>query len=194
MAKDRVAAHKKGALRARRSVVLIDETGFMLQPLVRATWAPRGRTPVLKSWDRRDRLTALSALTVSARRRRLGLYFTVQGSNAKSDDVVAFLLWVRRQLRRGLIVVLDRLAAHRAAARRLSQTHGDVFRFEWLPAYAPELNPVECVWSQSKYGHLSNLVPRDIEDLEDHARDSLDTIRHEQPRLRGCFAHAGLRL
>ena len=194
MAKDTVAAHKKGALRSERSIVFIDETGFMLQPLVRATWAPRGRTPVLKSWDRHDRLTALSALTVSPRQRRLGLYFAVQRPNAKTDDVVAFLFWVRRQLRRRLIVVLDRLAAHRAAARRLTETHGDAFRFEWLPAYAPELNPVECVWSQSKYGHLSNLVPRDIEDLEEQACDSLDTIRHEHSRLRGCFVHAGLRL
>ena len=166
----------------------------MLQPVVRATWAPRGRTPVLKSWDRRDRLTALSALTVSARRRRLGLYFAVQRRNAKTDDVVAFLLWVRRQLRRRLIVVLDRLAAHRAAARRLTQTHGDAFRFEWLPAYAPELNPVERVWSLSKYGHLSNLVPNDIEDLEKRACASLDTIRCQQRCLRGCFAHAALRL
>jgi transposase len=174
--------------------VFIDESGFMLQPLVRATWAPKGRTPVMKSWDRRDRLTALSALTVSARRRRLGLYFAVQRRNAKTDDVVTFLLWVRRQLRRRLIVVLDRLAAHRAAARRLGEMHGDAFRFEWLPAYAPELNPVECVWSQSKYGHLSNLVPTDIDDLQDRACDSLDTIRREQPRLRGCFAHASLRL
>jgi transposase len=189
-----VAAHKKGALKSGRSIVFIDETGFMLQPLVRATWAPRGSTPVLKSWDRRDRLTAFSALTVSARRRRLGLCFAVQRRNAKTADVVAFLLWVRRQLRRRLIVVLDRLAAHRAAARRLSETHADAFRFEWLPPYAPELNPVECVWSQTKYGHLSNLVPSDIEDLQERACDSLDTIRRERSRLQGCFVHARLPL
>jgi len=121
----------------------------MLQPLVRATWAPRGSTPVLKSWDRRDRLTAFSALTVSPRRRRLGLYFALQRRNAKTDDVVAFLLRVRRHLQRRLIVVLDRLAAHRAAARRLTQRHGEAFRFEWLPPYAPQLNPVEYVWSQT---------------------------------------------
>ena len=166
----------------------------MLQPLVRATWAPRGRTPILKSWHRHDRLTVFSALTVSPQRRRLGLYFTVQRANARTDDVVAFLLWVRRHLQRRLIVVLDRLAAHRAAARRLTQTHGGAFRFEWLPAYAPEINPVECVWSQSKYSHLANLVPRDIEHLHEHVRDSLDTIRCTRTRLRGCFTHAGLPL
>jgi len=45
----------------------------MLQPTVRRTWAPRGQTPILKSYDRHDRLTAVSAVTVSPQRRRLGL-------------------------------------------------------------------------------------------------------------------------
>lgn len=194
MAQEPVAAHKKGALSSGRSIVFIDETGFMLQPLVRATWAPRGKTPVLKSWDRHDRLTGLSALTLSPQRRRLGLYFSVQRHNAKTEDIIAFLLWVRRHLRRRLVVVLDRLAAHRAAARRLKESHGEVFHFEWLPAYAPELNPVEYVWNQSKYGHMANLVPRDVEDLQEHASNSLETIRHERARLRSCFEHADLPL
>ena len=90
--------------------------------------------------------------------------------------------------------MLDRLAAHRAAARRLTQTHGEAFRFEWPPPYAPQLNPVECVWSQTKYAHPSNLVPGDIEDLQERACDSLDTIRRERTRLHGCFVHAGLAL
>jgi transposase len=166
----------------------------MLQPVVRATWAPKGRTPVLKSWDRHDRLTVFSALTLSPVQHRLGLYFMVQRTNAKTDDVVTFLRSIRRHLRRDLVVVLDRLAAHRAAVRRLMQTQTDAFRFEWLPAYAPELNPVEYVWSQMKYGHLANLVPRDVEHLHEELCDSLNTIGEQQQRLAGCFAHAGLRL
>ncbi len=50
-----------------RAIALVDESGFMLQPVVRRTWAPRGETPVHRSWDRHDRLSVISAITVSPR-------------------------------------------------------------------------------------------------------------------------------
>jgi hypothetical protein len=48
-------------------------TGLMLNPTVRRTYAPRGETPILKSWDRRDRISALGAITVSPKQQRLNL-------------------------------------------------------------------------------------------------------------------------
>ncbi|WP_162271832.1 transposase [Gemmata sp. SH-PL17] len=44
----------------------------------------------------------------------------------------------------------------RALLRRNTRVH-----LERLPPYAPELNPVELVWSWLKYAQLSNFVPRD---------------------------------
>jgi hypothetical protein len=45
----------------------------MLQPTIRKAWAPRGQTPILKCYDQRDRLTVVSALSISPQRRRLGV-------------------------------------------------------------------------------------------------------------------------
>ena len=59
------------------SIVLIDESGFMLQPVVRRTWAPKGETPIQYSWDRHDRLSVIAGITVSPVRCRLGLYFQI---------------------------------------------------------------------------------------------------------------------
>ena len=56
----------------------------MLQPVVRRTWAPRGQTPILRQWDRRDRLSTISALTVAPRRRRIGLYRALYPHNIRS--------------------------------------------------------------------------------------------------------------
>jgi len=166
----------------------------MLQPLVRATWAPKGRTPVLRSWDRHERISALSALTVSPQRRRLGLYFSLQRANVKHGDVMKSLRSIRRQLGRRLIVVLDRLNAHRSAARKLENESAGVYKFEWLPAYAPELNPVEGVWNQAKYAHLANAIPDDIECLGADVHDSLEQTRSSGRLLKGFFRRAGLRL
>src|SRR5579872_3135517 len=56
-------------------VVFLDESGFGLTPSVRRTLAPRGQTPVLEAWDRRDRISAISCITLSPRCGRPGLYF-----------------------------------------------------------------------------------------------------------------------
>jgi hypothetical protein len=168
------------------------ETGLMLQPLVRRTWAPRGERPVMYCWDRRDRLSVIAGLTLSARRRRVGLYFAVHEANVRTAEVEAFIRRVRRQVGRDLIVVLDRLPAHRSAAKRMS---GDErFAFEWLPPYAPDLNPVEATWCHTKYGDLANFVPEDAVDLEVEAELSLEEARDDQNLLRSFFQTARLRL
>ena len=51
----------------------MDQTGFMLQPTMRRTWAPQVQIPIHYSWDRHDRLSATGALTVSPVQKRLGL-------------------------------------------------------------------------------------------------------------------------
>jgi transposase len=166
----------------------------MLQPVVRRTWAPRGRTPIIKSWDRHDRLSAISALTIPPIRRRLGLHFTVQGRNVRWPDVYRFLSSLLSRLRRPLTVVLDRLSAHRGAASRLKTRFGDRIEFEWLPAYAPKLDPVEYVWGHTKYSDLANYVPEDIDALREELSTSLQRKRGDADLLRSFFTQAELEL
>ena len=106
----------------------------MLQPVVRRTWAPRGQTPIHHSWDRHDRLSVISALTVSPKRRRLGLYLAIRDHNIRTDEVEAFVRWVRRRFPKGIILVMDRLAAHRSAAKRRAARFGQSVAVEYLPA------------------------------------------------------------
>jgi transposase len=171
-------------------VLFLDETGLMLQPLVRRTWAPRGERPVMYCWDRHDRLSVIAGLTLSAAGRRVGLYFAVEETNVKTGQVLAFVRRVQRQLGRPLGVVMDRLAAHRSAARHLADDPR--FAVEWLPPYAPDLNPVEGVWSKTKYGDLANYVPADVLDLEVEAELALEGTRGQQKLLRSFFHGAGL--
>lgn len=161
----------------------------MLQPTVRRTWAPRGRTPIHKSWDRRDRLSVSSALTVAPRRGRLGLYFDLHTHNITTDETVRFIRWVQRRLGRGIILVWDRWSVHRSAARRLQQCGTGSVWIEWLPAYAPELNPTEHVWNHAKYTDLANFLPDEVPHLDDAVVQSLDTMAG-RPNLLRSFVHA----
>jgi transposase len=172
--------------------VFIDESGFMLQPVVRRTWAPRGQTPVQKSWDRHDRLSVEAALTVSPHRRRIGLYFRIHSHNVRFTETKGLIAFIRRHIRRKFILVLDRLNAHRKAVRVLLEEHPDRFEPAWLPAYAPELNPVEQVWNHAKYSHLANFIPEDIGHLERAVGDSLQRQRSASTLLRAFIKHADL--
>ena len=70
-----LATHQKKARDEGSHIVLIDESGFFLNPLVRRTWAPKGHTPVLTGFGRhRRKVSTIAAISVAPGRRRVGLY------------------------------------------------------------------------------------------------------------------------
>jgi len=166
----------------------------MLQPVRRRTWAPRGQTPIQKSWDRHDRLSAISALTVPPCRRRLGLCFRIHSHNIRFGQVIEFLTLLHRRVRRRFILVIDRYSSHRKALRLLGEEHPGGFDVEWLPSYAPELNPVEQVWNHSKYSDLANFIPDDIDHLHKELANSIRDQCSHLDLLRSFFKHAQLKL
>ena len=170
--------------------MFLDESGFMLQPLRRRTWAPRGQTPIHYAWDRHDRWSLLGALSLAPWALRIGLYFQLYDRNIVAPDVVGFVKQLHRQLGRKLIVIWDRWNVHRSAAKQLSQF--DWIQIEYLPAYAPELNPVEALWNHTKYSDLANFVPADADNLRRSIVDSLAHQRIDQRLKYSCFRHAQL--
>ena len=179
----------------------------MLQPLVRRSWAPRGQTPIIRCWDRRDRLSVIGAITTpaaalrrrghGAERHRLGAVFRIHTRNIRTPQAAEFLRVLDRHIRGPLILVLDLLNVHRAAVRGwLAARRPDAPRVmvEWLPAYAPDLNPAEQLWNNGKRVDLANLAPADRDDLRGHVRRSLIRQRCCPNLLAAAFDHAGLPL
>ena len=166
----------------------------MLQPVVRRTWAPRGKTPIQYSWDRRDRLSVVSAITASPIRRHMGLYFKLFDHNITADETEPFVAALLEHFPKGIILVWDRWMVHRSAARRLAQRFEQRVVIEWLPAYAPELNPDEQVWNRVKYADLANFIPDNVQHLAKAVRNSLRKSRSKQSLLRSFFKHAKLAL
>ena len=165
----------------------------MLQPLVRRTWAPRGHTPQLRQWERHDRLSLVSAISVSPQRQRLGLCWEGHRGNIRTEQMLAFLRALRRRQAKGLILILDRWSVHRAAVRQLLDRAGRL-QVEWLPSHAPELNPVEQVWNHTKYSDLPNQAPEDIDELELLVHGSISHTRSQSQLLRSFFRTAKLKL
>lgn len=115
-------------------------------------------------------------------------------NNIVTDDVVAFVADLLAHLPQGIVLVMDRWQVHRSAARRLCERFPRRLDVEWLPPYAPDLNPVEQVWSRTKYADLANYIPDDVMQLGRSVRQSLRRTRREHSLLRSFFKHAKLRL
>lgn len=164
----------------------------MLQPLNRRTWAPRGKTPIQYAWDRHDRLSVIAALVYRPCSGRLSLSFSIHDHNIKAPDFAEFLRQLRRELRRPIILVCDRLNVHRSAIRGLRGEGADWLKVEWLPPYAPDLNPVEGVWNHAKYADLPNYVPEDSCELCDLVGESLNDQHFRPSLLQSFFRRAKL--
>ena len=144
--------------------MLIDESSLFLNPLVRSTWAPKGQTPVLPSWGgHRDKVSVIAALSVAPTLRRLGLYWLADPKHYVTAETVGkFLRELLKHLRGWVIVVWDGGSNHKGPLIRAFCACHPRLHLERLPAYAPDLNPVEQVWSHLKYGRLPNFVPESL--------------------------------
>ncbi len=183
------------AFKRQAHVVFLDESGFQLTPSVRRTFAPRGQTPVLECWDRRDRISAISCITLSPQQGRPGLYFELLPVNrtVHAEEVVAFLKALRRQLRGPFTVVWDRHVIHSKSrlVKAFLAENPDIVA-EDFPGYVPDLNPDEWVWGWTKYGRLSNLAAWDAKELWDHIVMALTDLKFQPQMLNAFIEEAGL--
>lgn len=161
----------------------------MLMPLVRRTLAPQGHTPVLTvKASHRDKLSLIAGLTLSPQRRRIGLHYRGYAKQSVNNvRTAAFLRHLLRQVRGPIVVLWDRGSMHRGpAVRELLQKHPRLSA-EFLPPYAPELNPVEHLWNHLKYNDLANYIPRDVKELASTARQRLERTRAQRHCLKTFF-------
>jgi transposase len=195
--KDQEFPRLVGEARARDAhLLLLDESSFQLTPTVRRTLAPRGRTPILPCWDKRDKISAISAITLSPRRHLPGLLFQLlpDKENFHGEEVVAFLKLVRRRLRR-FTVVWDRNQIHSRSkvVRAYLAEHPEIVA-EDFPGYAPELNPDELVWCWTKYGRLSDYAAPSVVALRGHVLGELEDLQRHPYMLLDFIDHTGLPL
>lgn len=175
--------------RKQAHLLLIDESGLLLMPLVRRTLAPRGHTPVLTVKGRhREKVSLIAGLTLSPHRRHISLHYrTYPKASINHVRTAQFLQQVLRQIRGPIVVLWDRGNMHKGPMlRELARRHPRL-SIELLPPYAPQLNPVEQLWNHLKYDDLANYVPYDLPELATTARRRLEYARTRSSRLHSCF-------
>ncbi|MFE7157371.1 transposase [Streptomyces sp. NPDC057636] len=185
--------------RHRAPGLLSDEAGFSMTPPRARTWGRRGHTPIIRVRGRSRRRTSVAALCCykpgqhSRLIHRPRNHLLLKGARKSFSwtDYRDLLVRAHIQLGGPIVVVWDNLNTHLAAGLKRYEAEHEWLTTIRLPPYAPDLNPVEAIWS---------LVRRATANTAFNAPDDLDrTLRRELRRIQlrprlidGCLTTTGL--
>ena len=140
-------------------------------------------------------MSVIGGLSISPTRRRLRLFLRWHvNANVTQTEVIQFLRQLLRHLRGNVIVIWDRLNAHRGRQTKTFVNSCKRLSIELLPPYAPELNPIEGVWANVKYHRMPNHGIHDVAELHQRACDATTQVADEPMLLRSFVAATGLPL
>jgi len=172
-----------------RTLVFADESGFYLLPAVVRSYGPKGLTPVLYHWLKRDHLSVAGAVTTTNK-----VYTMVRRKALNGLDCVQFLHHLLQQIGGGLLVIWDGSPIHRRAAVKefVSGVGTKHLVVETLPSYAPDLNPVEWLWKHLKRVELRNRTCMDLEELHMEFHIAVGHVRQKPRLIHSFFQGPGL--
>ncbi|MGW0424595.1 IS630 family transposase [Streptomyces sp. NPDC003015] len=178
-----------------------DEAGFTRRPPKGRTWGRRGVTPqVAVSGRRSGRLSVagLIAMRPGSRTRlchRLRVHPAGKGKRRSMGerDFIALIDGVHQLVKAPIVLVWDRLNTHVSHAMRELIAERAWLTVFLLPAYSPDLNPVEWVWAHVKRS-LANLAVVALDRLEALVRNRLKCLQYRSGILDGFIAGTGLAL
>ena len=183
----RAAAKAEGA-----TVYFADEAGIRSDYHAGTTWAPVGKTPVVKATGARHSLNMISAVTAQGL-----LRFATYTGSFTADRFIEFctklLADTERATGRGVYLIVDGHPVHRAKKVKtfVASTNGRLKLFV-LPAYSPQLNPDEWVWKNVKHDRVGRTSAKSREQFIALIRSALRRLQRRPHLVRGFFADPDL--
>jgi putative transposase len=175
----------------------MDESGLLMAPLVRRSWALCGHPPQQKQKaGHREKVSVAAAFWLTPSRDRLGLaYQTLVNGYFTNEEVAEFAEAAVRGLTGPVIMLWDGGTMHKGGPiREVVERSRGRLDIELMPAHAPELMPVEFLWRWLKFDRLCNFAPRDARHLNEPIVGELEPIREDQELLRSLFHQSDLPL
>ena len=120
-------------------------------------------------------------------------YFRLYEGSMGKEEIRDFVQHLSKQINQRILLIWDRLPGHRSRIVQdyLASLAGKIEAF-YLPAYAPELNPVEYIWAHLKQHELPNFCPRDLWNLSVEARSALRSMQRRRTIVTACWPQASL--
>jgi transposase len=177
------------AKKARGAVVWGDETGLRSDNVRGRSYAPRGRTPVVRVCHKRAGLSLITAVSNRGKLR----WMVVDGA-VNAPTFIRFLRRLIRDARQKVFLILDRLKAHRARLTRdWLAAHRSKIEVHYLPPYSPELNPDEGVNADLKQAVPRKAPARSKQQLKRAVLSHMRGLSKRPQRIRSIFQHQQFR-
>jgi hypothetical protein len=178
-----------------------DEAGQALRPAKGRSWAPRGQTPVFRVRGGGRGWVSVAGVCCFKPGARTRLLYRLRPWRRPGErrgfawtDYRDLMVWTHHQLDAPLVWVWDNLNVHSAGElTEFIAEHKEWLTVFRLPSYAPDLNPVEGVWSLVKRS-LANFAAANLDHLVRVTKRKLKRIQYRPHLLEGCLAETGLTL
>lgn len=113
--------------------------------------------------------------------------------SVNSEKLIVGLEHFRHHIKKSFILIWDQSRTHKAKiVKQYLDQYPDI-HIEYLPAYAPELNPEEYCHGNVKR-RLKNAIFQSKSDIRQSLNLGFSRLRKRPDILLACFQHAGLRL
>lgn len=171
-----------------------DESGISEKPVVGKTWALKGKTPTIISAGSWKNLSLSGIIIATPCGMRSKMFMRVYRGSIKAPHIIRYFKELKKHLQsEKLLLFWDGLPAHRSGeVKDCLEIQKKWLRVERFPAYAPELNPIEYLWSSMKRKDLTNLPPKGLRHLRQRVHCSKKRIARDSKLLRGFLEASGL--
>jgi transposase len=179
----RAQAEKEGA-----TIYFEDEAGIRSDYHSGTTWAPIGKTPVVRGTGKRFSVNMLSAVSAQGK-----LRFMVHEGTVNSAVFIDFCKRLLHDCDSPVYLIVDGHSSHKSKVTKkfVADTEGRLKLF-YLPGYSPELNPDEWVWKNIKHDRIGKIGVTSKEDLKAKATNALRRLQKLPNLVRGFFADPNL--
>ena len=167
-------------------IFYVDEAGVGLLPSAGKTYAPKGKTPVIRHKCRYKHLCLISAICDRGK-----MFWNLRSGAFKGGSIVQFLKDLLDFAKKKILIIWDGASIHRSKEVKsfLTSLHEDEVWLECIPPYSPELNADEQVWNYLKAVLLKNVCAHDLKELESNVKYAMEIIEESPDLICSFFNH-----
>lgn len=162
-----------------------DETGVRSDTQHGRSYAPKGKTPVIRLSAKRTSCNMISAISNQGKVR-----FQIYDGSMNAKRLIGFMNRLIKDAKRKVILILDNLRVHHAkVVKAWLLEHKDEIEVFYLPSYSPELNPDEYLNCDLKAGVHSRKPARSSRQLKNKIVSHMRMLQKRPKRVMKYFHH-----